>query len=82
MAIANAFNRNGGTSSENANVKVQTVAFINVSTLTINHTFSNFPNVIILDSNGNLVHAEVRYNSSTQILINFAVALSGSVILR
>ena len=82
MAIANAFNRNGGTSSIDTNIKTQIVSFINVSTLTINHTFQNLPNVIIVDSNGNLVHAEVQYNSSTQILINFAVTLSGSVILR
>ena len=81
MPIRNAFNRNGGTGNSSDD-EVQTVTFNNETSLTITHSFSDYPNVIVIDSSGNLVHAEIRYSSSSQILINFAVALSGSVILR
>lgn len=81
MPIRNAFNRNGGTGSSSDD-QVETITFDNATSVTINHSFDEYPNVIVIDSNGNLVHAEIRYSSSSQILINFAVALSGSVILR
>lgn len=81
MPIARAFNRHGGTGSTSSE-EVQTITFNNETSLTINHSFDEYPNVIVIDSNGNLVHAEIRYSSSSQILINFAIALSGSVILR
>ena len=80
MPIARAFNRHGGTGSTDD--QLQTITFTNETSLTITHSFSDYPNVIVIDSNGTLVHAEIRYSSSSQILINFAVSLSGSVILR
>ena len=79
MPIARAF-RNSSRGSSDSQVK--TIAFSNKTSLEITHTFSDYPNVIVIDSSGNLVHAEIRYSSSSQILINFSQSLSGSVILR
>lgn len=98
MAIANAFNRRGeargsegsggsggsggseGSGSFDGTIKE--VSFTNQTSLTITHDFDNYPTVIILDSSGYLVHAEVRHTSSSQILINFSDSLSGTVIIR
>ena len=77
MAIGNAFNIEGGTTS-----KIQQIVFINRTSLTITHDFDNIPTVIIIDSSGYLVHAQVQHTSSSQILINFSNSLSGTVIIR
>jgi len=85
MSIANAFNRRGGTgpdSSGSFDGTIQEVSFTNQTSLTITHDFENYPTVIILDSSGYLVHAEVQHTSSSQILINFSDSLSGTVIIR
>ena len=87
MAIANAFNRRGeargsigGSGSSDGTIKE--VSFTNQTSLTITHNFDNTPTVLILDSSGYLVHAEIRHTSSSQILINFSDSLSGTVIIR
>lgn len=87
MAIANAFNRRGeargsigGSGSSDGTIKE--VSFTNQTSLTITHNFDNTPTVLILDSSGYLVHAEIRHASSSQILINFSESLSGTVIIR
>ena len=80
MAIGNAFNNTGGTGLSNRFVK--TVVFTDQTSLSITHDFENIPTVIIIDSSGYLVHAEVRHASSSQILINFSDSLSGTVIIR
>ena len=80
MAISNAFNRQGGTVSSGGTIKE--VSFTDQTQLTITHDFENYPTVIILDANGNLVHAEIRHTSTSQILINFSDSLSGTVIIR
>ena len=84
MAIGNAFNRNGGTGRGGGSFDgtIQKVSFTNQTSLTITHDFENYPTVIILDSSGYLVHAEVQHTSSSQILINFSDSLSGTVIIR
>lgn len=85
MPIANAFNRSGGTGQGgggSSDGTIQEVSFTNQTSLTITHDFENYPTVIILDSSGYLVHAEVQHTSSSQILINFSDSLSGTVIIR
>ena len=87
MAIANAFNRRGeargsigGSGLSDGTIKQ--VTFTNQTSLTITHDFENIPTVIIIDSSGYLVHAEVQHTSNSQILINFSDSLSGTVIIR
>ncbi len=85
MAIGNAFNRSGGTGSGgggSSDGTIKVVAFTDQISLTITHDFANYPTVIILDSSGYLVLAEVQHTSSSQILINFSDSLSGTVIIR
>tara|TARA_R100001086_G_scaffold247669_1_gene182566 strand:+ start:1682 stop:1936 length:255 start_codon:yes stop_codon:yes gene_type:complete len=84
MAIGNAFNRNGGTGrgGGSSDGTIQKVTFTNQTSLTITHDFDNYPNVIIIDDAGSLIHAEVQYSSNSQILINFAASISGTVIIR
>ena len=86
MPIANAFNRSGGTGQGggggSSDGTIQEVTFTNQTSLTITHDFENIPTVIIIDSSGYLVHAEVQHASSSQILINFSDSLSGTVIIR
>jgi hypothetical protein len=85
MAIANAFNRRGGTgpdSSGSFDGTIKEVSFTNQTSLNISHNFENYPTVIILDTSGNLVHAEVQHTSRSNILINFSSSLSGTVIIR
>jgi hypothetical protein len=85
MAIGNAFNRQGGTGSTgggSSDGTIKAVTFTDQTSLTITHDFENYPTVIILDSSGYLVHAEVQHTSSSQILINFSDSLSGTVIIR
>ena len=85
MAIGNAFNRQGGTGSSgggSSDGTIKEVTFTDQTSLTITHDFENIPTVIIIDSSGYLVHAEVRHASNSQILINFSDSLSGTVIIR
>ena len=86
MAIGNAFNRSGGTGSSggggSADGTIKEVTFTDQTSLTITHDFQNTPTVIIIDSSGYSVHAEVRHASNSQILINFSDSLSGTVIIR
>lgn len=86
MAIGNAFNRSGGTGSigggGSSDGTIKEVTFTDQTSLTITHDFENIPTVIIIDSSGYLVHAEVQHASSNQILINFSDSLSGTVIIR
>jgi hypothetical protein len=86
MAIANAFNRQGGTVPSGGGGSfdgtIKEVSFTDQTQLTITHDFSNTPTVLVLDSDGSLVHAQIQHTSSTQILINFAINLSGTVIIR
>tara|TARA_B100000214_G_C23939944_1_gene615188 strand:- start:814 stop:1065 length:252 start_codon:yes stop_codon:yes gene_type:complete len=83
MAISNAFNRSGGTGSSGGGSSSSVeYSFTNQSSVTITHTFETKPSVWILDTSGNIIHADIQYTSSSQILINFAISLSGVVVLR
>lgn len=85
MAIANAFNSRGGSASINISGdggRIKTVPFVNLTTITITHNFDTFPNVIVIDSNGEMIHASVQYQNNNQILINFSNSLSGTVVIR
>ena len=80
MAITNAFNSRGGT-KYNSPISFE-YPVENVTTKTINHRFDYRPNVFIIDVNGNMVYADVQYKTATQILINFALSFTGTIILR
>ena len=49
---------------------------------TINHDLNKFPSVSIVDSANDEVIGEVRYASSTQIIITFSAAFSGKAFLN
>ncbi len=80
MAIANAFNARGGT-KYNSPISFE-YPVEDVITKTINHRFDYRPNVIVIDGDGNMVYADIQYKTATQILINFAVSFTGTIILR
>lgn len=82
MAISNAFNSSGGTTKTTNNFQSVEQNFTNVSSVTVNHTFSTKPTVTIIDVNGNIILGEIRYVSSSQVLINFSASISGTIILR
>ena len=83
MPIRNAFNNQGGTGSGgSSDGTIKEVSFTNQTSLSISHDFDNYPTVIVIDDSGNLIHAEIQYNSSSNILINFAISVSGTVIIR
>tara|TARA_R100000655_G_scaffold4461_1_gene14384 strand:+ start:3237 stop:3488 length:252 start_codon:yes stop_codon:yes gene_type:complete len=83
MAIGNAFNNSGGTGSSGGGSSSSVeFSFTNQSSVTITHTFDTKPFVFILDTAGNIIQADIQYTSSSQILINFVISLSGIVVLR
>lgn len=86
MGIGNVFNNQGGTASSggggSSDGTIKEVSFTNQTSLSISHDFQHHPSVIVIDASGNLIEAEVQYNSSSNILINFAVSVSGTVIIR
>jgi hypothetical protein len=84
MPIRNAFNNQGGTGSGggSSDGTIKEVSFTDQTSLSISHDFDNYPTVIVIDDSGNLIEAQVQYNSSSNILINFAVSVSGTVIIR
>lgn len=55
--------------------------FTSQTTLTVTHNLGFYPVVTIIDTSGNVVDAEVTYNSVNQITIVFAVSQSGTVLL-
>ena len=81
MSIGNAFNRIGGT-TDILQPKTVQFAVVEQTSITINHKFSFLPNVFIVDENNNLVGADIKFVSSSQILINFAISFTGFVYLR
>lgn len=86
MGIGNVFNNQGGTASSggggSTDGTIKEVSFTNQTSLSISHDFNHHPSVIVIDASGNLIEAEVQYNSSNNILINFSTAVSGTVIIR
>jgi hypothetical protein len=44
----------------------------------INHTMSGYPRVTLRGTDGEVIYAEVVYNSASQITINFSSAVAGS----
>jgi len=82
MAIRNFFQSSGGTTSQGNNLQSQEVTFVDQSSITINHTFESKPTVTIVDTQGNVIVADVQYTSNQQVVVIFSVNLSGTVILR
>lgn len=86
MGIGNVFNNQGGTATSggggSSDGTIKEVSFTNQTSLSISHDFNHHPSVIVIDASGNLIEAEVQYNSANNILINFATAVSGTVIIR
>ena len=48
---------------------------------TITHTLSGYPSVSVVDSANTVVFGEVNYVSTSQVVVNFTTAFSGSAYL-
>ena len=51
------------------------------TTWTINHTLGGYPSVSVVDSGKTVVFGEVNYVSTSQVVVNFTTAFSGSAYL-
>lgn len=51
------------------------------TTWIINHNLNRFPKVLILDDTGNDIEGDLKYNSLTQLTINFNRAVRGTAYL-
>jgi hypothetical protein len=71
----------GGGSVDPADLSLRFVQPTAAGTWTINHTLGFRPNVSVVDTFGNLVIAEVLYNSDTQITLSFTPAMAGEAYL-
>ena len=54
--------------------------FTNQSSVSISHSYSHKPRVLILDSSGNMIMGDIQFFSNS-ITITFAMAISGTVYL-
>ncbi len=57
-----------------------TTDFTNQSSVSISHSYSHKPRVLIVDSTGNQIMGDIQFFSNS-ITITFAVAISGTVYL-
>lgn len=48
------------------------------ATWTINHPFGTYPSVVVIDSSGAMVEGDINYVSTSQIVLEFVGAFSGS----
>lgn len=55
--------------------------FINASSWIIDHNLNKYPQVTIIDDDGNLVDADILYNTLNQVTITFAIPRSGKAVL-
>jgi len=68
----------GGTGAE----KYQEIPFFQVDgTLTVDHDFERYPQVMVLDQNLSEVSCEIRHESLSRVLITFSKTTSGKIIL-
>jgi hypothetical protein len=68
--------RSGGSSSGNTRRYVHTQQSA-ATTWTINHSLGGRPSVTIVDTAGTVVIGEVKYNSDSQVVLEFTSAFSG-----
>lgn len=54
---------------------------MNSTQVTINHGLGYIPNVQVI-VNGNVVYADIQHTSDDQLVVTFANATTGSVIIR
>ena len=73
-----------GTAWGEVSASTEVIAFNNVAVVTANHTgtLGTFPSVTVVNNNNIVLFGEVRYITTTQITITFAVAQSGNVYLN
>jgi hypothetical protein len=57
-------------------------SFTNSVQVTITHNLGYIPNVQIMLEDGTLVYADVKHNSNNELVLTFANAKTGSVVLR
>jgi len=75
MSIAQVFV--GGSS-----LKETQIIFALVDEVEITHGFQYRPRVLITDSDGNIIQADVKYTDRSTILVSFSQSLSGFIYLR
>jgi len=52
------------------------------ATWTINHNLENYPDITVIDSGGNVVEGEVKYDSENTCTIKFKAAFKGKAYLN
>ena len=57
------------------------IPFVNVDSVVVDHTFAHRPNVIVCDSSGNLIQANISY-SALRITVTFSSSISGTLFIR
>jgi len=62
----------------NGHVQAPMIAVVGGATWTINHDFGTFPSVVVIDSSGAMVEGDINYISTSQIVLEFVGAFSGS----
>mgnify|MGYP003632343545 CR=1 FL=1 len=73
-----------GTAWGSVSGSTEVIAFNNVAVVTANHTgaLGTFPSVTVVNNNNIVLFGEIRYITTTQITITFAVAQTGNVYLN
>jgi len=70
---------NGIIASEYTYVHEQGIAS---DTWTINHKLDNYPSVTVIDSSGNIVEGEVKYEDNNTCIVTFKAAFKGKAYLN
>lgn len=66
----------GGSSTYTFNQSVAAATWV------INHTLNTYPDVIVMDSSGNEIEADIQYVGLNQVVINFSPPVSGKAFLK
>lgn len=71
----------GGGGGGTADIKYTFTQTVASATWTIVHSLGVFPAVTIVDNSGNVVHGDIVYSSSNQIVVTFDTAQAGKAYL-
>lgn len=69
-----------GSSSSSSGVPTFSQEFASATTVTVNHNLNGYPDVIVMDSGGNLIIGNVQYASVNSVVVTFSAPASGTVI--
>lgn len=66
---------------EGSAFRAMPITFTDLSTITVDHNFKQFPIVAIADEDGNVIEGEITHPSLNRTIISFNSQLSGTVTL-